>query len=301
MSRKRFYKPMEVETMLQEKREVEGLTGDTEFKTIKATIETAKRNRRVGDKILIVVPPSYIHVPDWQRKLDISKAQKIGFNYNKYKWEVPKVIYCDGKLIVADGMHRLIGGFLGGIDGVVVEILEISEQEAIKLFLEQGTDRLHMKPHDYFNASVKAEKPEYVAFRDICREFHVQIKGEDYEKNPIGTFTSLSDGINMCKANPNTLKKIIKLISELQWNQVGSDEGKAFSAKYVRVMKKLYAYYAEHEAEMESILKSKCAGANWFERNAMELAQKNLFDSLSNIIHVGLTTERPKLMPIKSA
>ena len=123
MSAKRFYKATEVEAMLQAVREKEQFTGSTEKAAIKTIIETAQRNGRIGDKVLLVIPTKYIHIPKWQRKLDMGRSKEIGFKYNKFKWEVPKVIYHNGQLLCVDGMHRIIGAFVGGIEAIVVEVL----------------------------------------------------------------------------------------------------------------------------------------------------------------------------------
>ena len=96
---KNIYKATEVENILMK----EIRSNDLDFhkgekSIIKTLMENAKRNGRVGDKILLVIPPYYVHVPDWQRKLDLRRAKAIGNNYDPYQWEVPKIIYINGKL-----------------------------------------------------------------------------------------------------------------------------------------------------------------------------------------------------------
>lgn len=286
--KKRFYTTTETEAMVQIAREREGFTGKTEKIAMANIVETAKRNGRIGDKSLVVVPPMYIHIPKWQRRLDIVRAEKIGLHYDKNKWEVPKVIYNNGVLECVDGMHRIIGAYIGNISGVVVEILDIEEKEAIELFLNQTNDRNQMRPHDYLNASFEVEIKEYIAFRDICHKYNVQIKGDECLKNPIGVFTPLTEGIGICKKNPDTLEKILNLLCMLKWNNIESDKGKVFSAKYVRVLKKLYAYYENH-SEVDRVLLENCSGAEWFVRNAEELTQNQLFDSLISLVKKEMT------------
>lgn len=295
MATKRFYKATEVEAMLQAVREKEQFTGSTEKAAIKTIIETAQRNGRIGDKVLLVIPTKYIHIPKWQRKLDMGRSKEIGFKYNKFKWEVPKVIYHNGQLLCVDGMHRIIGAFVGGIEAIVVEVLVgMTEKEAIELFLTQSADRSNMKPHDFYNASLEINKPEYITFRDICHENNVQVKGDDYLNNPIGTFTSLTDGLKLARLNPELLDAILKLLCELQWNGNATVTGndKCFGAKYIRVFRKLYGYYAESIEDMEEIILSKCKGAEWFNNNALEIPQAVLFDNLSATIKVGLAEKK---------
>lgn len=139
-----YFTAEETEGILQYERTKIGFIGDVETTAVKTMIETAKQNGRFGDKVLMVINPIYIHIPIWQRKLNIVNALKIGTEYNKYKWEVPKIIYIDGKLKVIDGMHRIYGAIKAGMDAVTVEIIDgITEREAIRYFLDQR-ERRHM-------------------------------------------------------------------------------------------------------------------------------------------------------------
>ena len=283
MSKRRFLKATEVEATVNKVREAGFLSGETTI--ISTIVETAKRNGRIGDKILSVVNPEWIHFPDWQRSLDIARARAIGMNYNRHKWEVPKVIYSNGKLFCVDGMHRIFGAFLAGIKDIVVEIMEISETEAIDMFLNQTKDRGAMKPMDYYYASIKANKPDYIAFRDICHKHNIQVKGDDSLKNPVGVFTSISDGI---RSDKEVLDQILALIGKLGWNGKETNSlcpsSAAYGAKVIRSLKKLYAYYEGNEKKMEKILMSKCRGTEWFIKHLSDMPQYYVFDLLNRTI-----------------
>ena len=244
MAAKRYYKATEVEAMLQEAREKLGFVGKTEINSVNTMVETAKRNGRIGDKVLITIPAVYVHIPSWQRRLDMNRSRTIGSRYIKHKWEVPKVIFSKGKLFCVDGMHRIVGAFIAeNIEYIVVEILtDITEKEAIELFLDQTKDRSAMAPCDYYYASLEAEKKEYIYFKEICHKHNVQIKGDDALLNPIGTFTSTSDGVKLCKVNPELLDNILNLLCKLQWNkneaikEPDKTSDKCFGAKYIRTI-----------------------------------------------------------------
>ena len=255
MSKRRNLKAMEVEVMFNEARKLDADFSSGEQSIIRTIIETAKRNGRMGDKVLLVIPPHYIHIPEWQRTADLNRAREIGTNYNPYKWEIPKVIYMNGKLYVGDGMHRIIGALLGNISSIVLEVMEITEEEAIELFLGQTKDRGNMKPMDYYNASIKANKPDYIGFRDVCHKHNVQVKGDDTLINPVGTFTSITEGI---KTDKVILDQVLTLIDKLRWNGKEtnsiSPSSAAYGTKVVRSIKKMYAYYEGNEAEMEGTL-----------------------------------------------
>lgn len=287
MNKRVFLTPLEVEAEMQKQRAKVDFAGKTEEAAVKTMIDTAKQNGKFGDKILMVLSPVYIHIPSWQRKLTISRALSIGNNYNKYKWEVPKILYCNGKLWCVDGMHRIYGAFRGKLEAVSVEIMtDISEKEAINLFLSQTDDRSHMSPVDTYHAAVAAGKPEYLKLRSICTKNNVQIKGDvGTVKNPVGILTSISDGVSMARSNPELLNKILRLINKLQWNGYENlSEGKAYSAKVLRVLKKLYSYYPDNEKDMEKILLTYCRGAKYFRDNLAEPWQDSLFDHLSGVV-----------------
>lgn len=283
----------EVETEMQKARECRVIDGEiipfiggVEKSYTKDAIVQAKTNGRQHDKMTLVVNPLYIHIPEWQRDIRIDRALYIGNNYNSAKWETPKIICIGGKFYVVDGQHRIYGTFKSGIECIVVEYLDITEKEAIDLFLNQTKERTGMTPADYYKAAIAGEKADYLQFRDICKKNNVRIKGDttDTVKNPVGIFTSLSDGIGLVNSNPELLNRILKLIGKLQWNGGETlSEGKAYSAKVIRVLKKLYAYYDGREKELESILLNNCKGAVYFRNNLYEKWQDSLFDFLADI------------------
>ena len=285
MSKKRYLKATEVEAILNEAREKDTDFCAGETSIIKAIIENAKRNGRMGDKIILVIPPYYLHNPEWQRETDLLRAREIGSSYNKNKWELPKVYLWNGKLYDADGTHRVLGAVIGGVPVIVVELMEIEEDEAIDLFLSQGKDRNNMKPRDYYNASIKANKPEYISFRDICHKHNVQVIGDDSLNNPVGTFTSILDGVRMDK---QILDQILTLVNKLSWNGKGTSSlrpcSSTYGSKVIRSIQKLYAYYEGNEKQMEKVLLSRCKGTEWFIKNLSGEPQYRIFDFLNSIV-----------------
>ena len=77
----------------------------------------------------------------------------------------------------------------------------------------------------------------------------------------------------------------MSIIGKLQWNAGKSAyDGKAYTAKVIRVFKKLYAYYSGREIEMETVLLNNCKGSKYFNDNLVEKWQDSFFDYLSTII-----------------
>ena len=269
--------PIEAETQLQEARTKAGFINDVERLTVKNCLEQARITGKIADKIILVINPLYIHIPFWQRSLDTRRAVDIGINYLSAKWELPKVYYRDGKLYAADGMHRLFGAFLAKKETVAMEFIDVTEIEAIMLFLNQTTDRRKMSPSDILKAAIQAEIPEWVEFQQVCHENGVNIKGDcDNINNSVGTFTPILDGVKECKSTPERLDTMLKLLKDLQWGE-GS-----YNSKVIRSLKNLFAFYGT--SRTQSVLLDKCKGREYFEAFISPKKQYATFDYLSNII-----------------
>lgn len=287
MSKRERVLPKELEEMMNEARMLNNIIEAGEKMIVSDKMEEARSKHDGREKAIISINPLLIHVPEWQRELRVSIAKKIGAEFNPYKWDLPKVVLRDGKFYVIDGMHRIIGAYFGNMKLVQVEVLiGITEADAVDLFLSQQNDRKRMTFADTYSAALVLRKEEYVILKSICDRNHVAIKGDrNPVENPIGVLTSLSDGVKMAKLCPDLLDRILKLIVNLQWNGGKSyRDGKAFSAKVIRVFRKLYAYYAGRETDMERVLLNNCKGSKFFNDNLSEKWQDSLFDFLSDII-----------------
>ena len=286
MSKSRKYvEAREIEREMQEAREQDDFIDKVEEITIKQIVENAKVNSRFGDKILTVINPKHVHIPEWQRMCDVISATEIGTKYNSAKWEVPKLLYWNGILLCIDGMHRIYGAFKAKINGVVCEIIECTLNEAINLFLDQTYDRRKMSPVDYYRAAIANGDTNYIQLKEICNRYNVAVKGDPIE-NQVGIFTCITDGIRSIQRNGvELLDRIIKLITDLQWNGYADTyNGKAYTAKFIRIMHSMYAYYEGRTERMEEILKEKCVGTEFFVENLMDSTQAQGFDYLSKIV-----------------
>jgi hypothetical protein len=97
--------------------------------------------------------------------------------------------------------------------------------------------------------------------------------------------TSISDGIDVAKKNPELLNMILKLLGKLQWNGYADTyNGKAYTAKIIRAIRKLYAYCQGREEQMEEALLKNCTGTEFFVENIMDKTQAQIFDYLAEIV-----------------
>lgn len=287
MSKRERMLPKELEEMMNEARMLNNIIEAGEKMIVSDKMEEARSKHDGREKAIISINPLLVHIPEQQRELRVSISKKIGSEFNPYKWDLPKVVLRDGKFYVIDGMHRIIGAYFGNMKLVQVEVLiGITEADAVDLFLSQQNDRKRMTFADTYSAALVLRKEEYVILKSICDRNHVAIKGDrNPVENPIGVLTSLSDGVKMAKLCPDLLDRILNLIVNLQWNGGKSyRDGKAFSAKVIRVFRKLYAYYAGRETDMERVLLNNCKGSKFFNDNLSEKWQDSLFDFLSDVI-----------------
>lgn len=285
MCKRVYLTAKEAEKEMQEARKSDGFTGKMETDYIARMIKDAKRNSMVGDKLQLVVNPIYIHIPEWQRRLKLAKAYTIGNSYNRYKWDVPKVLFYKGKLWVIDGQHRIYGAFKASMDSVVIEIMECSLEEAIDLFINQTKDRSGMQPMDIYKAAIAGHKADYIALQETCHKHNVAVKGDEDISNVVGTLTSISDGISLIRTNPELFNSMLSLLGKLEWNgYADSYNGKAYTAKIIRALKMVYAYFDGRTEEMEEALLEHCKGTEFFVENIIDKTQAQIFDYLSGIV-----------------
>nr|DAN13885.1 MAG TPA: hypothetical protein [Caudoviricetes sp.] len=284
MCRRNFLFPEEAEAEVAKIREAEGIDEKTEKLFIKEVVKNAKVNSRIGDKVLICINPIYIHYPEWQREIRLPKALSIGANYDSKRWGLPVFWHHQGLLWAIEGQHRDYGAVKAKKDAVVGEVIECDLKEAIDLFVNQTRDRTQVKPKDTYKASIVGGDEDYLMLRDICHKHNLAVKGDRKRENTIGTLTSITDGIDLIRMNPDLLDHILSIITTLGWNgYADSYNGKAYTAKVIRAIKALYAYCDGRTDEMEAALIKNCKGTEFFVDNIMEKTQAQIFDYLSNI------------------
>lgn len=291
MKRTTRLQPEEVEKMFQEIRDQEGYTEAVEKKLIKKYVKEATQKLSNGKKAIVDVEPCLLHIPDWQRDLYVSTVMKIVSGYNPYKFDIPKVLYNNGKLYIINGEHRGTAALKLGLETVEVEIIVgKTEKEAIRLFLDQSDDMKDMNYSDRINAALAAEDSDFLQLKRICAKHNVAIKGDRKPcENPVGLLTSISDGL---KTSPFLFDRILELLGKLQWNAGKTfKEGKAYGSKPIRVLKDLYAYYAEDSDKMEQILLKYCKGGTFFNENLSGKCKYAFFDFLAEIIESHMQVE----------
>lgn len=78
---------------------------------------------------------------------------------------------------------------------------------------------------------------------------------------------------------------MLALLGKLGWNgYADSYNGKAYTAKIIRALRRLYAYCEGRVDEMEQALIEHCNGTEFFVNNIMDKTQAQIFDYLSEIV-----------------
>lgn len=257
----------------------------TEKLFIKEVIRNAKANSRIGDKVLVCIDPKYIHYPEWQREIRLPMALSIGNNYDSDLWGLPIYWHYMGLLWAIEGQHRTYGAVKANKDAVVGQVIECDLEKAIAIFTSQTKGRTQIKPKDTYKAKIVSGDEDYLNLRDICHKHNIAVKGDRNKENSVGTLTSITDGIDLVRMNPNLLDHILSTITTLGWNgYADSYNGKAYTAKIIRALKSLYAYMDGRTDEMEAALLEHCKGTEYFVENIMDKTQAQIFDYLSEIV-----------------
>lgn len=69
-------KPKAVESFLNDKRLLNDFLEVVERKIVEDKVEEAKQKLKSGEKAIININPLLIHVPTWQRDLDVKQGEK---------------------------------------------------------------------------------------------------------------------------------------------------------------------------------------------------------------------------------
>lgn len=240
-----------------------------------------KNSFSIASKRYILINPTFIHIPDWQRDTDMAKVQEIAMYFNEDKFDPIKVYIRNGKLFVADGAHRVVAFVINEEIKMLVEVLNCSEYEAILTFLGQQSARKSMSVADTYRAGVKANIKEYIEFKNLFESYNIQIVTDDNKlENPIGKVAPSRELLRMAKNNTELLELIIKTIKAIDWT--GSEKS-AFTLRLFQIFKKLFANY-EKNTVIEGLLEN-CKGASYFENKIAPIkSNAEMYDILAKAI-----------------
>lgn len=240
-----------------------------------------KNSFSIASKRYILINPTFIHIPDWQRDTDMAKVQEIAQNFNEDKFDPVKVYIKNGKLYVADGAHRIVAFVINEEIKMLVEVLNCSEYEAVLTFLGQQSARKAMTVADTYRAGVKANIREYIDFKNLFESYNIQIVTDDDKlENPIGKVTPSRTLLRMVRNNTDILELTIKTIKALDWT--GSEKN-AFTLRTFHIFKKLFANY-ENNTVIEGLLMN-CKGASYFENKIAPVkSNAEMYDILAKAI-----------------
>lgn len=240
-----------------------------------------KNSFSIASKRYILINPTFIHIPDWQRDTDMAKVQEIAQNFNEDKYDPVKVYIEERKLYVADGTHRVVAFVINGEIKMLVEVLNCNEYEAVLTFLGQQSARKAMSIADTYRAGVKANIREYIDFKNLFEDYNIQIITDDNKlDNPIGKVAPSRTLMRMVKNDTKTLEDTIRIIKVLDWT---GSEKTPFALRMFQVFKKLFANYGEELVSDELI--RHCKGASYFENKIAPVkSNTEMYDILAKAI-----------------
>lgn len=266
----RFLKPSLVETFIEEKRK----NKEKEKEEVKARLN---HSISFGNKKYILVNPTLIHIPEWQRDTDMAKCIEITENFKEEQFDPIKVYVKNGKLYVADGAHRVVAFINREEVEILVEVLNCTENEAALIFLQQSSGRKSMSFADTYRAGIQANSEEYLMLKYFFESHNIQITKElNKLENPIGSLTPSRAVLRMLKNDEETLSKVVEIIKKLEWT--GSKKN-AFSLRNLEVLKQMYINFGD---DVESRLLENCKGVVFYESKVVPVkSNAELFDILS--------------------
>lgn len=279
LGKNRKSSPIETEKFINDRRNYSEVEEKVEIK------KALKVSPTVANKKYIIIDPTCLHIPHWQRDTDMAKVAEIATNFNDKKFD-PIKIYIKGDYIadVADGAHRVValvkrneGKPKDEREFIIAEVLDCTEYEAMNIFFDQGAGRTSLSVSDSYRAGINIGKSEYLKLKNICERNKIQITAEEnIIDNPIGKLTPSRTALRLADTPNDIMEKAIRLIRNLEWS--GSKKN-AFLLRNLEVIKKLYANFGD---EVEEKLLKKCKGAAFYESKVVPVkSNAELFDILS--------------------
>ena len=273
---KRYTTPLDTENFIMSK------CTKTESEELNEVESEIKYSRKFANKTYLVVDPTLIHIPSWQRDTDMTKVREIADNYSEEKFEPIKVYLKNGKLYVADGAHRLLAMILRGEYKILVELISCEEEKAREMFLSQQIGRKPMTTSGMYRAAIKNNIEEYVTFKNFMKEHRVQITVEDEKINEaLGEIRPSRQILRQINKKQELSSNVFNLIFNLDW--CGSTSNSPYTQRIISVLMKLYSVYGKEKVEKE--LMKKCKGVVYFDSKVSPIkSNAELYDSLSSKI-----------------
>lgn len=265
---RRYLSPEETEEMLQTYRRM-NIDAEVEYTNSIVT----KAIQTVGNKRYIFIDPKVIHVPVWQRQLDLANVDQIVADYKEDMYDPIKAIYYDKKLYVVDGNHRLVAMVKKGESLIQVELLEASINEAKRIFAGQSSGRKPMTVADMYRAGLDYGEESFAHLRRVFQEDNaIQINvDEEKIRKPIGAITPSATLIRLIEKDEDGIRKAIKLMKDLSWNCVGVN---VFTPRNFNVIRKLFTNFGEEKTI--STLKEKMNGATVYESELKPITSQSM-------------------------
>ena len=269
---KRMYYPDETEKWISGRRK------KTEEEEKEELTLALKYKMPFGGKDYILIDPTSIHIPNWQRDTDMAKATDIAENYQNEKFDPVKIYIVNGKAYAADGGHRTVAMIIRGEAKILAEVLNCNEHDAVMIFLDQQSGRKTMSVSDTYRAGIKANIEEYISFKEMFEKYKIQITAEPNRlDNPLGKVTPSRTILRMSNRNQGELEKALNLIVALHWT--GSVEKNAFTLRTIQTVIKLFSAFGKDKVE-EKLLKH-CKGAVYYESKVFPIkSNAELYDML---------------------
>lgn len=281
---KRMFSPEETEKWISEKR-------TKTIKEEKAELKTAiKYKMLIGGKDYILIDPTLIHIPEWQRDTDMAKATDIAENFQNEKFDPIKIYIKNDIAYTADGGHRTVAVNIKGEEKIIAEVLSCSEYEAVLIFLDQQSGRKAMSVSDTYRAGVKANIKEYTSFKYMFEKHNIQITSETNKiSNPVGKVVPSRTLLRLSNRNINELESILNLLMKLNWS--GCVDKNAFTLRTIQTLLKLYANFGS-ETVNEKLMEH-CKGAVYYESKVYPVkSNAELYDMLAEEITGKKGTEK---------
>jgi len=152
---------------------------------------------------------------DWQRPLDVPRAERIAARWDDRKAGALMVSYdpTDDKYTVVDGQHRLAAAKRAGVPYLccVDQSCDSSEEEA-ELFERQGDDRRNLTPYDRHRAALYRHDLRAVGINNVLMRRGLSFARGGRGLNRINTISAVQEAWNI--GGEEHLGRVLDVIGE---------------------------------------------------------------------------------------
>ena len=265
---------------------------------------TMKNIMKVGNKKFAYVPMSLLFA-DYRLQRSGAKAKRkieqLASNWNPNKMDPLRVVphYEDFMFSIVDGLHRFSAALINGVEYIVCEIIELSDDPAVRLveeatlFATQDDQKDPLSPIEKHKANVARGVWENIELQRIADKYGISVDGAERSSRKENYLSGFACALGMVKTDNATTDKVLYTLRNAGWNF----SSKGLSNNALRPMFNIFRLHGEYIDQIVDFLGDYLrevdpglffsrADEKYSERRPMERIMLYLEDTVVDNLHI---------------